>query len=432
MVSRRNKAKTFAVFLLWITKGLYLEALGPAMIDLRLIYATNYASVTRAVAGRGAGCFIGAAVGGVLIDRWPSLLELWCAVFTTVAGLGVSMVTYLPSIDHVWLLYLLLGAASSIVNIAGTKLALSMWKEKSSIILQLLHMGFGVGALLGPLMCTPFLAVMEQNGTQPVRVVTKSRVHVAFLLIGIITLLVAVPFYSFQFTNHNHSKNKNDSKTEPMIRVTSTSKTWKDHINPASYADGNFTFGACVFLFISFYFFVLVGGEKTYVSFVRTISVDVFKLGKNEASYLNSVFWMSLTGGRFVGSFVSHFVSTRAMITVMVLLNAISSTLCNMYGLTDAQVLWVFTVLEGFLIAPMYPLGVAYSNSLINLSGFCLMLIALMGGLGDMMFLWSAGRVYDQQGAPAIFRMVNAAFALLAAVLLVFRIATRSCTTHTK
>ncbi|WAR07088.1 MF4B1-like protein [Mya arenaria] len=361
-----------------MSSGLYLEALGPAMIDLRLIYATNYASVTRAVAGRGAGCFIGAAVGGVLIDRWPSLLELWCAVFTTVAGLGVSMVTYLPSIDHVWLLYLLLGAASSIVNIAGTKLALSMWKEKSSIILQLLHMGFGVGALLGPLMCTPFLAVMEQNGTQPVRVVTKSRVHVAFLLIGIITLLVAVPFYSFQFTNHNHS------------------------------------------------------GEKTYVSFVRTISVDVFKLGKNEASYLNSVFWMSLTGGRFVGSFVSHFVSTRAMITVMVLLNAISSTLCNMYGLTDAQVLWVFTVLEGFLIAPMYPLGVAYSNSLINLSGFCLMLIALMGGLGDMMFLWSAGRVYDQQGAPAIFRMVNAAFALLAAVLLVFRIATRSCTTHTK
>ncbi|WAR07058.1 MFD4A-like protein, partial [Mya arenaria] len=347
MVSRRNKAKTFAVFLLWITKGLYLEALGPAMIDLRLIYATNYASVTRAVAGRGAGCFIGAAVGGVLIDRWPSLLELWCAVFTTVAGLGVSMVTYLPSIDHVWLLYLLLGAASSIVNIAGTKLALSMWKEKSSIILQLLHMGFGVGALLGPLMCTPFLAVMEQTGTQPVRVVTESR------------------------------------------------------------------------------------GEKTYVSFVRTISVDVFKLGKNEASYLNSVFWMSLTGGRFVGSFVSHFVSTRAMITVMVLLNAISSTLCNMYGLTDAQVLWVFTVLEGFLIAPMYPLGVAYSNSLINLSGFCLMLIALMGGLGDMIFLWSAGRVYDQQGAPAIFRMVNAAFALLAAVLLVFRIATRSCTTHT-
>lgn len=86
------------------------------MIDLKLIYTTNYESVTRAVSGRGAGGFIGAVVGALLVDKFNDRLELFMALFTTVAGLCVAVVTNLPSIDHVWLLYCLIGGSSNVVN----------------------------------------------------------------------------------------------------------------------------------------------------------------------------------------------------------------------------------------------------------------------------------------------------------------------------
>lgn len=86
------------------------------MIDLKLIYNTNYESITRAVAGRGAGGFIGALLGAWIVDRFEDYWELFMALFTTVAGLCVAMVVDLPSVDHVWLLYCVIGGSSVIVN----------------------------------------------------------------------------------------------------------------------------------------------------------------------------------------------------------------------------------------------------------------------------------------------------------------------------
>jgi len=90
------------------------------MIDLKLIYNTNYESVTRAVSGRGAGGFIGAVIGALVVDKYDTHLELFMAIFTTVAGLCVMVVTGLPSIGHVWLLYCLIGGSSNIVNMGKT------------------------------------------------------------------------------------------------------------------------------------------------------------------------------------------------------------------------------------------------------------------------------------------------------------------------
>jgi len=89
------------------------------MIDLRLLYKTNYESVTKALAGRGVGGFFGSVIGGLLVDKFSDKLELCCAVGTTIAGGSVAAVTYLRSIDHVWLLYVLIGACSSIVNMGN-------------------------------------------------------------------------------------------------------------------------------------------------------------------------------------------------------------------------------------------------------------------------------------------------------------------------
>lgn len=97
-------------------QGLYLEALGPAMIDLKLIYMTNYESITRAVSGRGAGGFLGAVLGAVIVDKYEKKLDLCMALGTILSGVSVMLVPMLPSIDYVWLLYFVIGCSSCMVN----------------------------------------------------------------------------------------------------------------------------------------------------------------------------------------------------------------------------------------------------------------------------------------------------------------------------
>lgn len=87
------------------------------MIDLRLIYNTNYKSVTRSVAGRGVGGFLGAVLGALLVDKFERQLDLCIAVCTTIAGISIGLVPLVPTIDYVWMLYFMIGTTSSIINI---------------------------------------------------------------------------------------------------------------------------------------------------------------------------------------------------------------------------------------------------------------------------------------------------------------------------
>lgn len=86
------------------------------MIDLKLIYNTNYESVTRAVSGRGAGGFIGAIIGAFLVDKYEARLELFTAIASTTAGACVVMVTKAPTVDYVWMLFCAIGCCSNIIN----------------------------------------------------------------------------------------------------------------------------------------------------------------------------------------------------------------------------------------------------------------------------------------------------------------------------
>lgn len=86
------------------------------MIDLKLIYNTNYESITRSVAGRGVGGFLGALIGALLVDKFERHLDVCIALATTIAGICIAMVPHVPSIDFVWLLYFMIGCTSNAVN----------------------------------------------------------------------------------------------------------------------------------------------------------------------------------------------------------------------------------------------------------------------------------------------------------------------------
>ena len=112
--------------------------------------------------------------------------------------------------------------------LAGQRLILNLWLEKSAAPLHVLHGGYGVGSLSVPLYSNPFLAVPMPtaatnitNGTssndtgaindsdpQPVRYLKESRIEYAYAISAALVALLSVVFYFYQIKAYKASNAK--------------------------------------------------------------------------------------------------------------------------------------------------------------------------------------------------------------------------------
>jgi fucose permease len=134
------------------------------------------------------------------------------------------------------------------------------------------------------------------------------------------------------------------------------------------------------------------------------------------------LFWVSLTVGRLLGAFIARVVHVRTLILVQTGLHLLSVITLNKYALADPKIFWFLTVVEGLIVAPLYPLGVAYGHSILNLSGVCLMVIVFAGSFGDLTYLWTAGKMYDIYGGASVLHAASVAAWIVVISLVLFRI----------
>lgn len=103
--------------LVCIQQGLFLEITGPTQKDLKLRANLNYEDVSRAVSGRSIGFFIGAAIGGFLVDKLDPYCDLMLAVCLDLGGTATIIAPYAQSIGLMWFLFVMQGTFEGIINI---------------------------------------------------------------------------------------------------------------------------------------------------------------------------------------------------------------------------------------------------------------------------------------------------------------------------
>ncbi|KAL4233831.1 hypothetical protein ACF0H5_008507 [Mactra antiquata] len=426
----KEAIKVLWLFLVWCSLGLYLEIPGPTLIDIKLLFNSSFEDVSRSVSGRGAGGFTGAVIGGIFADRFSHALDLFVAVSETIAGFAIMAVPYSFSVHTLWFHYFTLGACGGVIGIAGVRTVITMWPDKTASTLQLLHVGYGMGALLVPLIVNPFLAIIDysQNkaGNQDsdkLVVIEGTSVQYAFVGIGLTSLLLSIVFYRY------HWERPSSQGYKPVVTDTSTvdtkNLTFGEMINPATYANGQFKYGCYILLVLAVYFFFMVGGEEVYGNFVRSFSVEVFAFTKTQASYLNMVFWLGLTIGRLFWAVVSGYSSVKRIFAIQVILHTIATTLLNLYAASNPVMLWLCTAAEGFLVSPLYPGGIAYGNTLIEITGIILMVMNFAASCGDLSFIWMAGKLYDSFGPRSVLYALQLVGIVLIVCLVLLRIGER-------
>ncbi|KAK3577971.1 hypothetical protein CHS0354_008914 [Potamilus streckersoni] len=408
---------------------MYSEIPGATMIDLKILFNANYEQISRSVSARGIGSIIGGFVGGFFMDRFSDWSDLLLAVFLTLGGLVFLFVPFVHDLGFLWFVFFATGIASGVANIAINVGVLQMWEEKAAPPLHAIHMGFGVGALLAPLLANPFLAVVaddQKNGTSAGNItfgnatehyLKETAVQYPFVIIAFLIIGSGIPFFVYQCFHIKKHKTYSHINSEERRKPS-----LKEMINPATYADGSLFYGCVMFSLLFVYYFMTVGGEQMFGNFVRSFAVDNLHFSRDHASYLDTTFWACFTVGRFIGIVSSKFLSLRFLLITEVTLNFISVTTMDILATRGQSYLWGFTIAQGLIAAPLYPIGMSFGNTLVKISGVCLTLIEVAGSLGDFTFLWLTGKYYNLYGPHAILYGYQASSILVLIVGIFFLI----------
>ncbi|XP_062596509.1 sodium-dependent glucose transporter 1B-like isoform X2 [Saccostrea cucullata] len=404
--------------------GLCIEIAGPTLKDLKLRVDLDYEEVSRAVSGRSGGYFIGSAMGGLFVDKLDPYCDLMLATSLDLMGTATIVLPFSQSIGLMWFLFVMQGTFEGILNIVGQKLVLEIWREKASSPLFVLHLGFGIGSFIVPQIANPFLAVPRtstaQNSSNVSTVLLstqtyindsllkeylkESRIEWAYLIVAIITIGLSVVFYYYQFCgqwsrNTKVIYSKMNSFTPPTIR---------DIIDPATCANGNRLFGVHILGLLFLFFFNAVGGERVYGKFIRSFAIDYNKFDGNEASLINSSFWISFALGRFAGFIAARWIPIRIIILIEGTGALVSAILLNIFADDSSIMLWILTQPMAFFIAPCFPSGVGWGDFHIHLSGLGITFLLLGGALGGVCYMWIIGYFYKNNGPLSFFYVMQA------------------------
>lgn len=422
--------KTFFLVFTWVCIGLCLEIQGPTFKDLKILTNGSTEEISRAISGRSLGFFAGAAIGGFLVDKLTRYCYLIIAVCVDLMGTMSVAAPWSPNTGVLWALFFLQGLFEGVINIAGQKLILEIWREKASSPLHLLHFGFGLGSFIVPNIANPFLAIplvetASQNGTFNVTWVTErmststlttgngnatteiqkyikeTEVHWAYIIVAIIAAINSLAHYCYQFSSQKSSKNSS-SKME----TTKSNRSLREIIDPATCAGGQRIFGVVIFVLLFLFFFNATGGERLYGKFIRNFSIDRFHFSNDEGSLINTAFWISYSLGRFSGFVIAIWVPIRILLLIEVSGALITSVLLNIFAYDNSLMLWIFTQPMGYFIAPLFPSGLAWGDSYVEMTGLGITILMLGGGLGGMSYMWIIGHFYDDDHRSFLYLTV--------------------------
>jgi FHS family Na+ dependent glucose MFS transporter 1 len=171
------------------------------------------------------------------------------------------------------------------------------------------------------------------------------------------------------------------------------------------------------------YLFFYVGAEITYGGWIFTYATTLKVFSAAGAAYLTSGFWFSFTVGRLISIPIATRFSPRQVIPAAMLGCLVTLGLVVVLP-ASTGLLWMVTIVLGFCMAPLWPMGFTLAGQSIKLTARLSSIILLGDSFGGMFLPWLVGQVIDLSGAQAMVSLVLGSMGLnLLAFILVIQLA---------
>ncbi|XP_050408583.1 sodium-dependent glucose transporter 1A [Patella vulgata] len=400
--------RTVAILFGFVTHGIVFSQRGPSFLDLQLITDTDVEKASTYFTATAVGYMSGSFAGGVLFDRFNSVILLFLPMF----GLSLSVIV-IPLCSYYGLMLTMMFVSAVFMgwyDTAGNADVVATWGAEGHSYIQIMNFMFAVGGLIAPLITEPFLSYPADDSmdsssvipptessntsfTFPVLTNTSSfpegfnnysdvkhvdssgetRLIYAYIISGLLTFHASLPFFVLFLNDKMHKKMNKKLKS-------------KDTERPRK-RDLPLTYFILTIVFINAIYFFDCAVEDTFSGYLLTFVVMQLKWNKSQGSLVTSVYWGSFAVLRFIGIFLIRCltpVKWLFIFTSALTVSLFGFFLCAKYELHIG--VWLFTALVGASISIIFATGLNWiEQSVLRLTGKVLSSIIIAGACGSML-----------------------------------------------
>jgi fucose permease len=279
-----------------------------------------------------------------------------------------GMAAALPFAGSLFLLFgisLLLGLAQGAIEVGGNTGIIKLHGAKSGPWMTGLHLAFGAGAIISPLLMSGFLYY-------------ASSARPAFWLLAALAVLAGA--FTFRLPD-----------TDSMRRA-SCSVFRKAPL---------FTAAVAVF------FVFTVAGQLGFTGWIYSYALGANLEDKTSAGILSSVYWGALTFGRLCGILCVARTGTRRLLVLTSAGSALSAVVFLLFP-QHRWALWLTALLLGLSQASILPTALTFAGEQKILSGFVAGIFTASTSLGGMVFPPLIGKLMQTVGLWTLPAVITA------------------------
>jgi len=371
-----NNVILWGNFYSFIIMGMLTLFFGTSMNNIRLDYGLSFEQGGLILSTFAAGSLTFSFLCGVLGDLLGMKKVLIFAHICFLMGIFTiylstsSLLLYLGT----FLIGAGLGAGSTSVNIV-----VNDFVHGDGKIMSLLHMCFGIGALLIPAISSKML--MWGFRWKSVLIIMAILEIIAIF----ITIKMEIP--------------KNDKHPDDQRIITRK-------------AFGNIR----LYIFMAILFFY-VGAENAFNGWVVTYLTEGVKLSEEFSQQMLSLFWVVMMFGRYLNSLISR----KVLKETILLVSSIGAAVMMLFFVTASYQELIITIIivMGLMFSGVYPITVANANPIIRGSALSGALLGSAGSLGSVFIPYVSGIAAEKTGVKGIMVTVFASLAIMSIFALI-------------
>ena len=350
----------FCFFLFGLFDSLKGATLSVMLKDLNF----NYSLGGTIVLGQYSGYFLSTILSGIFLDRFGHKLTLILAITSMIAGTaGYASVSILPLL---FFFILLVGFGLGTLELCGSNIITTYYPEKKGRYLNILAAISGIGSIL-----SPFLASRLFHAGHSWRFI-----YYLELIILIPVVLYFICMHAPRFLTLKSSESASKISSEEL------------HFN---------LFRKDLLLMYSISF-MYMSAEMGITTWIAEFYVTEHGYTLAKSAQLLSLFYISMTLGRFFGSFFVDHIGRRQS-TVFA---SICTSVCIIFGIWGPASFAILIALSGAFYSIVFPTVTAMLSSLPSGNSARVQGIYFAcGGLGGMFGPWIMGTINSFLGLQA-------------------------------
>ena len=369
---------TAAYLASFIPLGLASNAIGPSVTALRKQVGVDVGAISQLFIAAAVGYFIGSILSGHGYDR--RLGHRLYAAGLSGSGLAILASGFVSSFAALLAVFLAVGLAGGAIDVGGN--TLMVWQRQGNVgpFMNALHLCFGIGALLAPLLINRSVA-------------WGGDVRIAFGVVAVLSVAVGTWIWSC---------------TEPPQLVHGAVPQLTSDNAGGGAPQAAKTSSRRLLGIVAFFFVLYVGLEIGFAGWIHTYAEEIHLGGANVVSAVTTLFWAMFTLGRISAIVVARRIKVETLLVGVSVLTVVAA-LVLVVANGGAVGVWIGTAAFGFSVAPQFPTMVAFAEEHLSLTGTATSWFMGAAAVGGLTFPWLIGQLFDHVGPKAMPATVLAA-----------------------